>query len=235
MPASPSLVLLGRSMRNVRRGWLRRPIPSVREPYSYSTEYVFDGVAGPYDEEDLTRPLSVYGISKLEGERAVLEADPNALIVRTTVVYGPERQGKNFAFQVIRHLGAGRRFRVPDDQVSTPTYNRDLAGATAELMERGAHGIWHVVGSEHMSRAELATRMARALDLDESLLDSTATSDLGQVAPRPLRAGLINHKLTDFLTDWRVHSVEESMAHWITNPGESVSPFGADKEIGLVD
>lgn len=193
----------------------------------FSTEYVFDGETGPYDEEALTRPISVYGLSKLEGERAVLEADPNALIVRTTVVYGPERQGKNFAFQVIRHLIEGRRLRVPNDQVSTPTYNRDLANATVKLMEKEAEGIWHVVGSERMSRVEFARRIARALDLDESLLDSTSTSDLDQMAPRPLKAGLRNHKLTDFLKDFRPHSLEESMADWIANPGELMFPIAA--------
>jgi len=59
-----------------------------------STEYVFDGEAGPYDEDAEPRPLSVYGSSKAAGEQAVLSADPDAIVVRTTVVYGPERQGR---------------------------------------------------------------------------------------------------------------------------------------------
>src|SRR5205823_11367014 len=62
----------------------------------YSTEYVFDGVAGPYAESDATNPVSVYGESKLAGERAVQEGNPRTVIVRTTVVYGPEPQEKNF-------------------------------------------------------------------------------------------------------------------------------------------
>ena len=71
-----------------------------------STEYVFDGEAGPYDEDAEPRPLSVYGSSKAAGEQAVLSADPDAIVVRTTVVYGPERQGRNFAYRLAGHLRA---------------------------------------------------------------------------------------------------------------------------------
>ena len=104
----------------------------------YSTEYVFDGASGPYAEDDAASPLSVYGRSKWEGERAVLAEVPRALVIRTTVVYGPERQAKNFVYQLIRHCRRGQPMRVASDQVSSPTYNVDLAQATVELCERDA-------------------------------------------------------------------------------------------------
>ena len=83
----------------------------------YSTDYVFDGKAGPYAESDASAPLNVYGASKLAGEAAVLAADPAALVIRTNVVYGPEAVGKNFAYQLVRKLKAKESMSVPDDQV----------------------------------------------------------------------------------------------------------------------
>jgi dTDP-4-dehydrorhamnose reductase len=93
----------------------------------YSTEYVFDGTDGPYAEDDPTNPLSAYGRSKLLGEARVLDADPSALVIRTTVVYGPDPNEKNFVAQLRRRLGGGEPMRVPADQVSSPTFNLDLA------------------------------------------------------------------------------------------------------------
>ena len=156
----------------------------------YSTEYVFDGERGPYAEDDPVRPLSVYGRSKLEGERAVGEANPRAVIVRTTVVYGPEPQGKNFVYQLLRRGRAGERMRVPDDQVSSPTCNVDLAAASVELTEREIRGVYHVAGPEVLDRHAFARLACRVFGLDAGLLDPVATSTLGQRARRPLRAGL---------------------------------------------
>ncbi len=122
----------------------------------YSTDYVFDGTAGPYAEDDAARPLSVYGRSKWEGEQAVRDASTRSVIVRTAVVYGPERQEKNFVHQLIRRCRAGERMPVPTDQTSSPTYNRDLAAASIELAERGATGVWHVAGTSVLDRYAFA-------------------------------------------------------------------------------
>jgi dTDP-4-dehydrorhamnose reductase len=156
----------------------------------FSTEYVFDGAAGPYAEDDPVNPLSVYGRSKLEGERAVAAANPRAVIVRTTVVYGPEPQGKNFVYQLLRRARAGERMRVPADQISSPTYNADLAAASVELAERGCRGVYHVAGPEVLDRHAFARVACRVFGLDEGLLEPVATAALGQLARRPLRAGL---------------------------------------------
>jgi dTDP-4-dehydrorhamnose reductase len=156
----------------------------------YSTEYVFDGTSGPYAEDDPVRPLSVYGQSKLEGERAVGTANPSAIIVRTTVVYGPEPQGKNFVYQLLRRARAGARMPVPADQISSPTYNADLAAATVELAERGCRGVYHLAGPAVLDRHAFARAACRAFGLDETLLQPVPTSALGQRAQRPLRAGL---------------------------------------------
>src|SRR5262249_61342144 len=91
----------------------------------FSTEYVFDGHDGPYAEDDPVAPLSVYGRSKLDGERAVMAANPRALVVRTTVVYGPEPQGKNFIYQLRRRAAARRTSKKPAGQRSGPPLHLD--------------------------------------------------------------------------------------------------------------
>jgi dTDP-4-dehydrorhamnose reductase len=164
-----------------------------------STEYVFDGTAGPYREEDPTSPVSVYGRTKLEGERRVLAGDPANLAVRTTVVFSHDPAGMNFAMQLLSRLGKGERMRVPSDQLSSPTYAPDLGEALAELCEPGAPArlarfaspqLLNVAGPEVLDRHAFAVRAARALGLDPALLDAVGTASLGQRARRPLRAGL---------------------------------------------
>ena len=173
-----------------------------------STEYVFDGEAGPYDEDAEPRPLSVYGSSKAAGEQAVLSADPDAIVVRTTVVYGPERQGRNFAYRLAGHLRAGKVLRVPSDQISTPTYNRDLATALVQLAQSSLRGIVHVAGPCLLGRDGFAVEVAREAGLDGTLIESVKTASLSQVARRPLRAGLISRRANE----WGSHPVRGTAA-----------------------
>ena len=189
----------------------RRDLPFVY----YSTEYVFDGDPrrpGPYREADPTHALSVYGQSKLDGEAAVLRVHPGALVLRTTVVYGPDARGKNYVYSLMRNLGAGRRMRVPADQISTPTYTRDLVRTTLRLVAAGATGVWHVCGPELLSRMAFAEQVAGFLGLDGTLLEPVPTADLGQRAPRPLAAGLATGKLRNRLPEMPMRTVPESLA-----------------------
>jgi dTDP-4-dehydrorhamnose reductase len=156
----------------------------------YSTEYVFDGVAGPYAEDDPVRPISVYGTSKLEGERAVLAAAPSAVVIRTTVVYGLDAQEKNFVYQLLKLGRAGARMKVPVDQRSSPTYVEDLAAASLALVSKRAHGVFHVAGTEVVDRYEFAREACRVFGLDPDFLEPVTTASLGQKAARPLTAGL---------------------------------------------
>jgi dTDP-4-dehydrorhamnose reductase len=157
----------------------------------FSTEYVFDGDAGPYGEDDPVNPRSVYALSKLEGERRVAEENPRTIAIRTTVVYGPERQGKNYVYQVLRRARAGQRIQAPHDQRSSPTYNVDLAAAAVELIERDFRGLLHVAGPAVMDRHAFALEVCAAFGLDPGLVEGITTASLGQPARRPLRAGLV--------------------------------------------
>ncbi len=166
----------------------------------YSTEYIFDGRSGPFAEEDPPNPLSVYGRSKLEGERAVSDANPRALVLRTTVVYGPEPQGKNFVYRMVRQARTGERVTVPADQRSSPTYNQDLAAAAVELAERDVSGVLHVAGPVVLDRHAFALVACEVFGLDRSLVVPVTTAELGQRATRPLNAGLRADRARALLT-----------------------------------
>ena len=180
----------------------------------FSTEYVFDGAGGPYSETDDTHPVSVYGRTKLDGEREILAVDPSALIIRTTVVYGPETLGKNFAYQLLTALAAGTPMPVPSDQISSPTYNADLAAIAVALVRERVSGICNVVGPEIMDRATFARRLARAIGGAEDLIQPVTTTALAQRAPRPLQAGLRIDRLRSVLPHCVLRTPEEAMAHW---------------------
>jgi dTDP-4-dehydrorhamnose reductase len=156
----------------------------------FSTDYVFDGASGPYAEDDPVAPLCVYGRSKLEGEQRVREENARAAIVRTTVVYGPEPQGKNTVYQILRRVRAGEPVRVPADQVTSPTYNVDLAAAVVELIEGDFRGVLNVAGPTLLDRHAFALEVCAAFGLDPGLVEPVETAALRQRARRPLRGGL---------------------------------------------
>ena len=156
----------------------------------YSTDYVFDGKGGPFGEDDAPRPLCVYGRSKHEGEQAVLAACRRAVVIRPSVVYGPERQQKNCVNQLRRASRAGEGFRLAVDQKASPSYTPDVAAASVELAEGDLLGIWHIAGPEVVDRYDFALRICREFGLDTSRLTSITTAALAQKAPRPLDGGL---------------------------------------------
>ena len=165
----------------------------------YSTDYIFDGKAGPYTEDQQANPISVYGRTKLEAEQVIQAVGPRHLILRTTAVFGWDRASRNFAMQVWERLGAGNAMRVPDDQWCNPTLAEYLAEVSLRLVQMGVEGIVNVVGKDRMFRAELARALARAMALDPSLIMPVPTSELGQKASRPLHGGLTTGKLETLL------------------------------------
>jgi dTDP-4-dehydrorhamnose reductase len=167
---------------------------------SFSTDYVFDGVNGPYTEESPPNPLSVYGQAKLDAERALEAALGDRLLtVRTSWVFGPERQGKNFAYQLVRTLASGKTLPCPIDQISSPSYGPDVANAVVSLVEQGRSGLVHVAGPEVIDRVTFAKAIARGFDLDPGLILGRTTEELGQTSPRPKSGGLLTPRLDAWL------------------------------------
>lgn len=165
----------------------------------FSSDYIFDGINGPYPEDAPANPISEYGRQKLIAEHLVATQVENWLIIRTTVVYSWERQGKNFIQRLLTTLKSGQSMRVPDDQIGNPTYAPELARTAVDIVEQQLTGVFNIVGSERTSRFEFACEAARRFRLNVHLLQPVATSDLGQAAARPLNAGMLIDKVMPHL------------------------------------
>jgi dTDP-4-dehydrorhamnose reductase len=160
----------------------------------FSTEYVFDGTAGPYSECDACRPLNEYGRQKLECERITAEQLERYIIGRISAVYNWEMRKKNFVVRFIDCLSRGEVFKVPSDQVVTPTYAPNLGRAVRKLVEHCHEGVFHLAGSMPMLRTEFAQLVANVFELDPTLIVPIPTSELGLRAERPRSAGLRTDK-----------------------------------------
>ena len=177
-----------------------------------STEYVFDGRAGPYSEDDPTNPISVYGRTKLESEMIVRELCPSAAIARTTVLYGYASNARpNFVTWLIGQLRTGRTVRVVDDQIGSPTLADNLAEMCLALALGGASGVYHTVGADRLDRHAFARIVAEVFRLDAELIGPVSTASLNQAAPRPLRAGLRTEKLRRDFPDVPVLGAREGL------------------------
>jgi dTDP-4-dehydrorhamnose reductase len=165
--------------RNVAVAARRRKCPLVY----ISTDYVFDGRKGePYTEFDEPAPLGVYGRSKWMGEVWVARHHPDLWIVRTAWTFGPG--GKNFVRTILEQAGKGPHLRVVDDQVGSPTYTVDLAGALSELVERLPFGLYHLTNSGRASWHDLAVEALRVAGISAHV-ERIDTATAGRPAPRP--------------------------------------------------
>ncbi len=159
-----------------------------------STDFIFDGSAGPYDERARPNPINFYGRSKLAAENAVRADGPRRwTVVRTTLGFGVAeglRRG-NIGTFLVERLSAGEPVRVAEDQVRTPTYVPDLADGVAQAVLQGRDGVYHLAGRELLPVTAFAHRLAERLDLDPGLVIPTTTAALHPGAPRPLQSGLL--------------------------------------------
>jgi len=159
-----------------------------------STDYVFDGKVGPYQEEDIRSPLNVYGMTKLLAEDLMR---PQDLICRTTVLYGQHPSKIDFVFWIRYELESGGCPSTPYDQWGTPTYAHNLAAMIRALVRAQYSGIWHTAGAAYMNRYRLARLVARVFGYDEHLIRPVTTAELGQSAQRPRRGGLLTAKFQE--------------------------------------
>ena len=150
-----------------------------------STDYVFPGDAThPYEVDDPTGPRSVYGETKLAGERAVLTAHPGAHVVRTAWVYGAA--GANFVKTIVQLEATRETISVVDDQVGSPTWSADLAGALVELAAAGVAGeVLHATGAGETTWFGFARAVFEELGADPARVLPTTTDAFPRPAPRP--------------------------------------------------
>lgn len=122
---------------------------------TYSTDFVFDGAKNsPYTEEDIPNPLSVYGKTKLEGEKKVLTSYDRSFVIRTSWVFGVANN--NFNKQVMNWSKSKDILSIVDDQVSSPTYSKDLAYYSWELIKTKKYGLYHLSNGDEASKYDQA-------------------------------------------------------------------------------
>lgn len=161
-----------------------------------STDYVFAGdLTRPIRETDIPAPLSVYGNSKYNGEKAVMTCK-NAMVIRTSWLYSA--YGNNFVKSMMRLMGERDSLRIVYDQVGTPTYGADLAGAILHIIEKGAKGF--VPGIFHYSNEGVASWYDFAFEIREitgsdCMIEPIETKDYPLPARRPAYAVLNKEKI----------------------------------------
>ena len=160
-------------------------------PYvAYSSDLVFDGTREtPYTETDVPHPLNVYGASKAEMERRVLEVMPAALVVRTSSFFGPW-DSHNFVVKTLQAIRDGRRVAAVDDVVMSPTYVPDLVNATLDLLMDGECGLWHLANGGTATWYDFACEAAVACGERTDLIDRVPAARLGWPAARPAYSAL---------------------------------------------
>jgi dTDP-4-dehydrorhamnose reductase len=156
-----------------------------------STDYVFDGQEGPYDEAARPNPSGAYARTKWLGEEAVRLLAGSWAIARTAVVYGyPPSQRSNFGSWLLGTLREGRTARLFVDQYVSPSLALNVAEQLAELGERRLQGVWNVAGAEVVNRMEFGEALVDVFGLDRRLLVPSKIADAGMASPRPPRSGL---------------------------------------------
>lgn len=149
-----------------------------------STDAVFDGQVGNYSEQDFPNPLSIYAHTKLEGERAVAQANPQAIIARVNL-FGWSLSGKrSLAEFFFNHLMARKPVMGFTDVFFCPLLVNHLAGLFMQMLDSNLNGLYHVVGSDCISKYQFGVRIARQFGLDESLISPKSVQDAGLKAAR---------------------------------------------------
>ncbi|MGA5688513.1 dTDP-4-dehydrorhamnose reductase [Cytobacillus pseudoceanisediminis] len=147
-----------------------------------STDYVFDGKKhSPYTVEDNPNPLSIYGMSKLLGERLV-QLSNNASIIRTSWLFGHD--GSNFVKTMLKLAKVGKEVKVVNDQIGCPTYVSDLAETILQLLDK-KNGIYHVCNTGYCSWFTFAQTIFEEAGFDLKLAKPVTTKEYGAICPRP--------------------------------------------------
>ena len=166
-----------------------------------STDFIFDGVAGMYRENDTPNPINYYGLSKLKSEKVIQKTLLKYTILRTILVYGKvaNMKSRNIVLWVKESLENKTPIRIVNDQFRMPTYAGSIADACVLAMEKQATGVYHISGNEYLSIYDLAVQIADFYNLPKELIQSIATSELSQKALRPPKTGFDLTKAIDEL------------------------------------
>jgi dTDP-4-dehydrorhamnose reductase len=178
-----------------------------------STDFIFDGAAGPYDEEAEPNPLSHYGRTKLEGESVVKNSGAHWAIIRTILVYGivSDMSRSNIVLWAKGALESNKPINVVNDQWRMPTLAEDLADGCLLAVEKNAQGVFNISGKDMMTVSELVAKVADYWKLDKSMMNEISSESLNQAAKRPVRTGFILDKAINEL-GYQPRSFKEGLA-----------------------
>jgi dTDP-4-dehydrorhamnose reductase len=156
-----------------------------------STDFVFDGTAGPYNENDKPNPLHFYAESKLKSEEIIQNTLTNWSIARTIIIYGitDNMSRSNIVLWAKSEIGKGNTINVVKDQYRSPTLAEDLAKGCISIIDKPAYGIYHLSGPKTYSILDLVYQVADFYNLDKSLINPVTSASLKQPAKRPLITG----------------------------------------------
>lgn len=149
-----------------------------------STDAVFDGLRGNYSETDAPNPVGVYSRTKLEGEQAVAETYPEAIIARVNLFGWSLSGDRSLAEFFFNHLSQGNRVMGFTDVYFCPLLANHMADILVDMLESNLSGIYHVVCPESLTKYDFGVRLAQRFGLDESLITPTAVSQAGLAARR---------------------------------------------------
>ena len=178
----------------------------------YSTDYVFNGTATrPYQPEDPTDALGVYGKSKLAGEVATRRSNPYHFILRTAWLYGPG--GNNFVEKILQVAQNRPELKVVEDEVGSPTHTLDLAEASLALAKSGKYGVYHVVNRGQCSRYEFAKEILQLAAMNTAVTPCPAT-EYPTKAPRPAYS-VLDTSTTEAITGAPMKTWQEALAQYM--------------------
>lgn len=177
-----------------------------------STDFIFDGTSGPYDESAKANPISYYGWSKAEAETKVQQMKTPWAILRTVLVFGivDHMSRSNIVLWVKSSLEDNKDINVVNDQWRTPTLAEDLADGCILAAVKNATGIYNISGEELMNIYEIACKVADYYGLNKNLIHPTDSTTLNQPAKRPPRTGFIIEKAKQQL-GYHPHTFTESL------------------------
>jgi len=191
--------------------------------YYVSTDAVFNGKlkTRPYTEKDKTNPVSIYGKSKLAGEKAVLSMSPKNAVIRTIMIYSPYYEHKkDFARFAYESLKYKKQFSGIEDQFINPTYVDDLVNAIAAILQKRAKGIYHVAAKDFTTNYEFLKKIAKAFKFNEKLITKTTFEEFfkDKKAPRQQYSRLSTDKFRkefgnkqSFSSNKILHTVDEGI------------------------
>ena len=164
-----------------------------------STDYVFDGQAGPYQENDMPNPISYYGQTKHQSEELVLKENENFCVARTALLYGWCQNKQNLATMIISELRNNRQVKLIDDQQVSPSYTDNVAEMMLELAKTKISGTFNVTNSSIVTRYDFGILISEVFELNKSLIKSISIEDFHWQVPRPHKGGLLTKKISKVL------------------------------------